>query len=424
MKTMKNLLFIALITISSIVNAQKDKKYKSLEEAYKNPKEVYKLDLDWKKLGTINDSIKYLTNLTYLRISSNDLTEFPVSICKLINLTELDISWNKIASLPDCISNLTKLEKFNAGQNKIEVLPEAICKLTMLKEFDISGSKLKELPESIGDLSNLEKLKISSNDLESIPESFTKLTKLTYIDFDFDFNNYKTFPESVTKMTNLTNLDEVKEKYEQFIQEAIYRAEREEEERILKEKISHFKYELTYDPNDFRDSDDGFDEEKNYAKLPWKVEDIYKFLKTKSDFIYTAERYSLENEKVTDKMDVGYKIDKKENGSIESLMYNYSKKEYIKTGGMLAGLKDVIAIDTITLQMKFMPLRFMTIFRVVDEQETITIGKKKYVCTPVEGAFMFEKMKYWMVTDQPGLIVKIVIESMYNRKTWLLKKIN
>ncbi len=420
---MKNLLFIALIAIGSIANAQQDKKYKSLEEAFKNPKEVYKLDLDWKKLGTINDSIESLTNLTYLRISSNDLTEFPVSICKLTNLTELDISWNQITSLPDCISNLSKLEKFKAGQNKIEILPEAICKLTRLKEFDISGNKLKELPETIGDLSNLEKFNISSNDLESIPESFTKLTKLTFIDFDFDFNNYKTFPESVTKMTNLTNIKEIQEKYEQFMLEAKYRAEQEEEERLQKEKISHFKYELTYDPNDFRDSDGGFDEEKNYAKLPWKVEDIYKYLKTKSDFIYTAERYSLEKEKVTDKMDIGYKMNKKDDGSIESLIYNYSKKEYIKAGGMLAGMKDVIAIDTIVPQMKFMPLRFMTIFRVVDKQETITIGKKEYVCTPVEGAFMFEKMKYWMVTDQPGLIVKVVIESTYNRKTWLIKKI-
>ena len=423
---MKNLLFIALIAIASIVNAQKDKTYKSLEEAYKSPKEVYILNLDWKKLGTITDSIELFTNLTNLKISSNELTEFPKSICKLTNLKELDISWNKITSLPDCINNLTKLEKFNAGQNKIEVLPESICTLKMLKEFDISGSKLKELPEAIGDLSNLEKIDISSNDLESIPKSFTKLTKLSSVDFDFDFNNYKTFPKSVTKMTNLTNIEEIKEQYKQFMQEAKYRAEQEEEQRILKEKISHFKYELTFDPRDFMDAETGEfkDEKEQYAKLPWKVEDIYKYLKTKSDFIYTAERYSLEKEKVTDKMDIGYKIDKKDDGKIESLMYNYSEKEYIKAGGMLAGMKDVIAIDTIAPQMKFMPLRFMTIFRVVDKQETITIGKKKYVCTPVEGAFMFEKMKYWMVTDQPGLIVKIVMESTYNRKTWLLKKLN
>ncbi len=422
---MKNLLFIAFIAIASIVNAQKDKTYKSLNEAFKNPTEVYRLNLDWKKLGTITDSIESLTNLTYLKISSNELTEFPKSICKLTNLTELDISWNKITSLPDCISNLTKLEKFDAGQNKIEVLPNAICKLTMLKEFDISGSKLKELPEAIGDLSNLEKIDFSSNDLESLPESITKLTKLTYIDFDFDFNNYKTFPESVTKMTNLTNIEEIKEKYEQFMLEAKYRAEREEEARLQKEKVSHFKYELTFDPRNFMDAETGEfkDEKEQYSKLPWKVEDIYKYLKTKSDFIYTAEKYSLEKEKVTDKVDIGYKIDKKDDGKIESLMYNYSKKEYIKAGGMLSGMKDVIAIDTIVPQMKFMPLRFMTIFRVVDKQETITVGKKKYVCTPVEGAFMFEKMKYWMVTDQPGLIVKIVIESTYSRKTWLLKKI-
>ncbi len=422
---MKNIFIITLLVMASISFAQKDKTYKSLDEAFKTPAEVYRLNLYWKKLGTITDSIEYLTNLTYLKISSNELTEFPKSICKLTNLTELDISWNKITSLPDCISNLTKLEKFDAGQNKIISLPEFLCGLTNLKELVVKGNKLKELPEAIGNLSNLEKFKISSNDLESIPESLTKLTKLTYLDFDFMSNNYKTLPESITKMTNLTNIEEVKEGYEQFMQEAKYRVEREEEERILKEKISHFKYELTFNPNDFMDKETGEfkNEKEEYAKLPWKVEDIYKYLKTKSDFIYTAERYSLEEEKVTDKVDVGYKIDVKDNGEIESLMYNYSKKEYIRSGGMFAELKDIISLDSIAPTMKFMPIRFMTIFRVVDKQETITIGKKEYVCTPVEGAFMFEKMKYWMVTDQPGLIVKIVMESTYNRKTWLLKKL-
>ena len=422
---MKNIFIITLLVMASMSFAQKDKTYKSLDEAFKTPTEVYRLNLDWKKLGTITDSIEYLTNLTYLKISSNELTEFPKSICKLTNLTELDISWNKITSLPDCISNLTKLEKFDAGQNKIISLPESLCGLTNLKELVVKGNKLKELPEAIGNLSNLEKFKISSNDLESIPESFTKLTKLTSVDFDFDFNNYKTFPESITKMTNLTNIEEVRERYEQFMQEAKYRVEREEEERILKEKISHFKYELTFNPNDVMDKETSQfkNEKEGNAKLPWKVEEIYKYLKTKSDFIYTAERYSLEEEKVTDKVDVGYKIDVKDNGEIESLMYNYSKKEYIKSGGMFAELKDIISLDSIAPTMKFMPLRFMTIFRVVDKQETITIGKKEYVCTPVEGTFMFEKMKYWMVTDQPGLIVKIVMESTYNRKTWILKKL-
>ena len=422
---MKNLLFIALIAITSIVNAQKDKTYKSLDEAFKNPKEVYRLNLDWKKLGTITDSIELFTNLTYLRISSNELTEFPVSICKLTNLTELDISWNKITNLPDCISNLTKLEKLDAGQNKISVLPNSICSLANLTELNISGNKLKELPANIGNLSNLKKLDLASNNLESLPQSITKLTNATHIDFDFSFNRYKSLPEDITKMTNLDNIEQIKQKYAEFKEEAKYRAEQEEQERKMQEEIANFKYELNFDPNNFIDKETGEfkDEQEQYAKLPWKVEDIYKYLKTKSDFIYTAERYSLKEEKLTDKIDVGYKIEKKDDGTIESLMYNYSKKEYIKAGGMLAGMKDVISIDSIAPQMKFMPLRFMTIFRVVDEQETITIGKKKYVCTTVEGAFMFEKMKYWMVTDQPGLIVKIVMESTYNRKTWLLKKL-
>ena len=196
-----------------------------------------------------------------------------------------------------------------------------------------------------------------------------------------------------------------------------------EENKRLKE-ISHFNYELTFKPADFLDSETSeFDEETAYKKLPWGIEDIYNYLSTKQDFIYNLERFSYKKNKVVDKAKVGYKIKRNSDNTLESIPYNYSKKEVVEMRGLLSEFKTTISLDSTNLSMKFMPFFFLTPFRVLEQTESLKIGNETYKCVVVEGGFMFQKMKYWMVKSQAGLIVKIVSESTYSKKTWLLKKV-
>ena len=420
---MKNFFLIVAIAIVSLSQAQKDKTYTDINEALKNYKQVYRLDLNWKKLGTLPDSIQYMSNLTYLRVSSNELTELPDFICKLINLTELDISWNKLSALPNCIGNLKQLTKLTANSNELTSLPESFATLEKLNEINLSYNKLTILPENIGNLNQLKRLDLSSNELKILPKSTGKLKQLELL--DIGFNSYlEAIPESVILLPNLQNTDALKEKRDELIQEQVYRKEQEEREKKRQEEISHFKYELTFDPNDFLNSETGeFDEENAYKKLPWEIKDIYNYLKTKKDFIYNVEYFSYKKDKVEDKALVGYKIKINSDNTIESIPYNYSKKEAIKKRGLLSDFKTTISLDSTNLSMKFMPFFLLSPFRVLEKTELIEIGKNNYECVVVEGSFMFQKMKYWMVKNQPGLIVKIVSESTYHKKTWLLKKI-
>jgi len=421
---MKNLLLVIAILFTSLSFAQKDKTYKDINEALRNYKDVYKLDLNWKKLGQLPDSIQYMTNLTYLRVSSNELTELPNFICKLTNLTELDISWNKLSVLPSDIGNLKLLTKLSANSNNLTSLPESFCSLNKLEDVDFSYNKLEKLPENIGNLSQMKHLNLGSNQLTTVPKSMDKLLSLELL--DLGFNSYlESIPESITLLPNLQNTEALVQKREELIQEQVYKKEREESEKKRLEEISHFNYELTFTPTDFLDSETGeFDEKSAYKKLPWKIEDIYNYLNTKQNFIYNIERFSYKKNKVIDKAKVGYKIKRNPDNTLESISYNFSKKEKIEIRGLLSEFKTTISLDSTNLSMKFMPFFFLTPFRVLEQTESLKIGNKTYECVVVEGGFMFQKMKYWMVKKQAGLIVKIVSESTYSRKTWLLKKVN
>jgi hypothetical protein len=421
---MKKFIFIYTLLLISFTNfAQKDKTYNSLEEALKNPNNVYRLNLDWKKLGKIDNSIEKLQNLTYLKISSNNLTNFPDAVCNLKNLKELDISWNKITEIPDCISNLSNLEILTANSNKITSLPESIGDLSKLQKLKLSFNQITRIPKEIENLTNLEELDLNSNKLKTLPVSISKLENLKYL--DIGFNQFDSIPVEITKMTNLRNIGEIKTKYEELKQEAEYKKNIENEQKQIKEETANFDYILNFETKDFYNEKTGdfINKETEYTKLPWDVKNIYNFLKTKKDIIYTFEKFSLEENKVKGSIDLGYKIKVYNNKKLESKLYNYTQKEYIEHGGLLKDMKNIINLDSITQEMKFMPFPYLTAFKVLNKPEEIKIKGKTYSCTVIEGIFMFDKIKYWMVTDKPGLIVKVITESTYYRKTWTLKKI-
>ena len=418
---MKKFYLILLTIFVTIINAQELKTYKNLSLALKNPENVYRLDLNFARLKVLPDSIALLKNLTYLRLSSNKLKELPKSILKLKRLKELNISFNEIEKLPEDFGLLNNITKLNVSSNKITKLPKSIGDLKNLTELNLSFNQLKTLPESIGNLSNLEILKINSNQLESLPKSITNLKKLSRL--DMKFNRYSSLPKGIVGMKNLRNIEEIRTSYDNLIAEQKQKREEQEREAKQREEISHFKYSLNYTNDELiNKKTKQFDKEKAYAKLPWKINDIYDFLRTKKEFIYSAENFSYQKNKVSGKILIGYKIKKKKN-EIESELYNFTDKRALPMRGMFANLKSIIRKDSTQASMKFMPFLPLMTFRTLDKQETISINNQTYDCTIVEGFFMYQKIKYWMVTDTPGLVVKMISETTYNRRTWILKEI-
>ena len=170
------------------------------EECY-----VFSISLPKNNLvGKINDSFDRLQNLTYLKLSGNQLTELPENFGNLFNLSELNLNNNQLTDLPESFGNLNNLSLLAIGGNQLTILPDGFGNLFNLSELILSNNQLTDLPESFGNLNNLSLLFINHNQLTNLPESFVKLNNL----FDLIiFNNQLTnLPEGFGKLNNLFNL--------------------------------------------------------------------------------------------------------------------------------------------------------------------------------------------------------------------------
>ena len=108
---MKIKLVILFSLIATLSFAQKDKIYKSFEEALRNPTQVYQIKIAYKNLDSIPADIFNLVNLEKLELNNNDLKTLPPELCSLPNLKVLNLFRNKLISLPENIGDLKKLEK-------------------------------------------------------------------------------------------------------------------------------------------------------------------------------------------------------------------------------------------------------------------------------------------------------------------------
>jgi len=183
-----------------------------------------------------------------------------------------------------------------------------------------------------------------------------------------------------------------------------------------------------------------FDTLSAFKNIPWKIKDIYSFLKKKNDFIYIVEKLNLKKNVVESEKLLGLKISN-ENKVIQSGLYNYTIDKFIRGYGLeyvdIARNSKFRLIERKTLMLtekstnkflKFMPFMPLGIFRVRDETENIKINNHEYKCIQIEGfeldgLAVLNKWKYWMVINEPGLIVKAIMESDTYRYTWLLKEI-
>ncbi|MEO9534063.1 MAG: leucine-rich repeat domain-containing protein [Crocinitomicaceae bacterium] len=162
MKLIANVFLISLLFACNYSNAQRDRVFKSIEEALTVPADsVYRLDLSKNKLTEVPKEImqfKYLQELNLaknklteipaffdfedlriLDLSKNDFTEFPVQVCKVVSIRNLFLGKNDIKVIPDEIGNMQSLIVLDLWYNPIDDLPEALTKLRNLRSLDLSG---------------------------------------------------------------------------------------------------------------------------------------------------------------------------------------------------------------------------------------------------------------------------------------------
>ncbi|XP_053688100.1 insulin-like growth factor-binding protein complex acid labile subunit [Sabethes cyaneus] len=163
------------------------------------------------KIKTIDSSMQFYAELTFLDLSYNHLFNMPPrTFAYQKKLTELHLNHNKVGSISNktflgleslailnlrgnfldelsegVFSGLKKLEELNLGQNRIgRVDPKAFEGLVNLKVLYLDDNTLSAVPsEAFGPLVNLAELYLGINSFSTISkDAFTNLNKLTHLD--------------------------------------------------------------------------------------------------------------------------------------------------------------------------------------------------------------------------------------------------
>lgn len=87
--------------------------------------------------------------LTHICLLDMQLTEVPLGLFEMPQLTEVVLTSNYISTLPELTSSLSRLQVLCINDNKLRHIPEYIGKLACLRYLDLENNELTTLPESL-----------------------------------------------------------------------------------------------------------------------------------------------------------------------------------------------------------------------------------------------------------------------------------
>jgi len=170
-------------------------------------------------------------------------------------------------------------------------------------------------------------------------------------------------------------------------------------------KVEMEKPILLFEMDDLYDDENGFDEEAEARKLPWKISAVVNYLKDKNEILF--QYTSFPDSREADSWVVSTKFNYNDaDQTLDARDYSYFQKDYIDM------TENPISFDYFKENkedFRFYPEEELDWYKVVSTNKTLKTDLGAFECTVVEGYGGFqEKMQYWMVNNQPGVFAKIV----------------
>ncbi|KAJ8726134.1 hypothetical protein PYW07_000832 [Mythimna separata] len=141
-----------------------------------------KLLLSQNIIRTVPNAVGGLQSLTYLDLSSNQLTELPREVCQM-PLQVLLVPDNMLSTLPKEIGKMTSLAELDASNNRLTQVPMTLGDCAGMRALDLSNNQLGLLPLQITYL-RLEHLDVSCNCISSLPLELRNMNTLVTLNLD------------------------------------------------------------------------------------------------------------------------------------------------------------------------------------------------------------------------------------------------
>ncbi len=159
------------------------------------------------RLEKIDVNFHELTALTALELSGNLISELPIGILLLTNLTVLKAPGNNLVNIVESgnLSPLSKLVLLNLKDNCISNLNDSFSNLESLKELNLRQNKIESVISGIRKCKELIRLNLAQNSLEQLAKEVFRIPELEMLDASHNLLTY--LPNSICFSVNLVELD-------------------------------------------------------------------------------------------------------------------------------------------------------------------------------------------------------------------------
>ncbi|MBL7934118.1 MAG: leucine-rich repeat domain-containing protein [Bacteroidia bacterium] len=157
--------------------------YTDLKEALKMGKKVYKMDLSYQKLDQKTlDKITQLSDLQALKLSGNEITEYPKDFSSLVNLLYFASYNNRFSHFPENLKGFYMLQYLELQHTAIDSIPASIAYLSRLQSFKFGNTDdTLSLPTTLKFLKNLKDISIENCVMDSFPKQLFNVPGLNYL---------------------------------------------------------------------------------------------------------------------------------------------------------------------------------------------------------------------------------------------------
>lgn len=166
--------------------------YKDLKTALAIERYVYRLDLSYKKLEPKQyEKLFKLADLQALRLSGNEITDYPKNFEALYNLVYFSSYNNKFKTFPPNLKPFMNLNYLELQHTNIDSIPAQIAYLSKLKTFKFGNTDdTLKLPTTFKFLKNLQNVTIENCVMDSFPKQLFRIPKLSFLNISNTNTHY------------------------------------------------------------------------------------------------------------------------------------------------------------------------------------------------------------------------------------------